>query len=91
MQGLGNYAIDFIVSNEQRFPRRHSPAMNISLFIKLIREWFQKSSLTVKQISSRLFWIVPVTGSLHACDIHRIEYQPSWIKNVVLELVTVTP
>ncbi|OMJ16950.1 hypothetical protein AYI70_g6284, partial [Smittium culicis] len=67
------------------------PVMDISLVIKLLREWGQNSTLTVKQITAKLCWLLSVTGFLRASDIHRIDDQRSHIDQGVLNLVIVAP
>ncbi|OMJ25904.1 hypothetical protein AYI70_g579 [Smittium culicis] len=67
------------------------PVMDISPVIKLLREWGQNSTLTVKQITAKLCWLLPVTGFLRASDIHRIDDQRSHIDQGVLNLVIVAP
>ncbi|OMJ28641.1 hypothetical protein AYI69_g1885 [Smittium culicis] len=47
--------------------------MDISPVIKLLREWGQNSTLTIKQITAKLCWLLPVTGFLRASDIYRID------------------
>ncbi|OMJ26038.1 hypothetical protein AYI70_g462 [Smittium culicis] len=101
-QDLRNYEIGFIVSKEQRVRRRTRyssiqkrfigwPVMDISAVIELLREWVQISSLTIKQITAKIFWLLSVTGFLSDSDIQRIEYQRIRIKHGVLNLVIVAP
>ncbi|OMJ16691.1 hypothetical protein AYI69_g7741 [Smittium culicis] len=90
-QGFGTYAIDFIVPNERRVRCRSRPVMDISPIIKLLREWGQNSTITIKQITAKLYWLLSVTGFLRGSDIHRIDDQRSHIDKGVLNLVIVVP
>ncbi|OMJ07797.1 hypothetical protein AYI69_g11320 [Smittium culicis] len=90
-QGFGTYAIDFIVFNERRVRRRSRPVMDISTVIKLLLEWVQNSTFTIKQITAKLYWLLSVTGFLRASNIHRIDEQRSHIDQGVLNLVIVAP
>ncbi|OMJ22772.1 hypothetical protein AYI70_g2657 [Smittium culicis] len=65
------------------------PVMDISPVIKLLREWGQNSTLTVKQITAKLCWLLSVTGYDRASDIRRIDDQRSHIDKGVLNLVIV--
>ncbi|OMJ07777.1 hypothetical protein AYI70_g10859 [Smittium culicis] len=56
------------------------PAMDISPVIELFREWGQNSSFTIKQITVKICWLLSVTGSLRASDIHTIDDQRSHIE-----------
>ncbi|OMJ10348.1 hypothetical protein AYI69_g10283 [Smittium culicis] len=90
-QGFGTYAIDLIVSNKSCVRRRSRPVMDISPVIKLLREWGQNSTLTTKQITPKLCWLLSVTGFLRANEIHRIDEQCIHIDQGVLNLVIVAP
>ncbi|OMJ19687.1 hypothetical protein AYI70_g4563 [Smittium culicis] len=62
-------------------------AMDISPVIESLREWAQNSSLTVKQITAKLCWMLSVSGFFHARNIHMIEEQRRHIEKWLLNLV----
>ncbi|OMJ25055.1 hypothetical protein AYI70_g1158 [Smittium culicis] len=65
--------------------------MDISPVIELFREWRKNSSLTVKKITTKLCWMLSVSGFLYASGIHRIDDQHSHIEKGVLYLAIVVP
>ncbi|PVU91551.1 hypothetical protein BB561_004345 [Smittium simulii] len=146
-QGLGTYAVDFILSNERRVRRRSRyssiqqrfldwgiandiitdisapklsiiwqstikayksailrlsdsqselsmhpiPEIDIPPILELFREWGPTPNLSFKQLTSKLCWVLAVTGFLRASDIHRIDDAQTRINQGVLCLTIVAP
>ncbi|OMJ23827.1 hypothetical protein AYI69_g4849 [Smittium culicis] len=55
------------------------------------RLWEPTTDLIVKQLTSKLCWLLAVTGFLRASDIHTIDNARSRTENGELNLVIVTP
>ncbi|PWA01876.1 hypothetical protein BB558_001992 [Smittium angustum] len=67
------------------------PNIDISPILELFRTWGPTDGLTDKQLTSKLSWLLSVTGFLRASDIHRIDDGRTRIEKKVLKLIIVAP
>ncbi|PVU96831.1 hypothetical protein BB561_000939 [Smittium simulii] len=65
--------------------------IDISPILELFREWGPTPNLSFKQLTSKLCWLLAVTGGLRASDIHRIDVAQTRIDQGVLCLTIVAP
>ncbi|PVU86641.1 hypothetical protein BB560_006630 [Smittium megazygosporum] len=67
------------------------PTINITPVIEQLKIWGPSETLSDKDLTSKLCWLLAVTGLLRASDIHRIDDSETKIENGVLNLVIVAP
>ncbi|PVU91406.1 hypothetical protein BB561_004407 [Smittium simulii] len=67
------------------------PKINILTVLNTLSNWGLNSELSVKDLTTKLAWLLAVTGMLRASDIHRIDDARSQIINGSLHLVIVAP
>ncbi|PVU87854.1 hypothetical protein BB560_006425, partial [Smittium megazygosporum] len=67
------------------------PTINITPVIEQLKIWGPSETLSDKDPTSKLCWLLAVTGLLRASDIHRIDDSETKIENGVLNLVIVAP
>ncbi|PVV02953.1 hypothetical protein BB560_002580 [Smittium megazygosporum] len=83
---------EFILAiNDSSIKSFVKPTINITPVIEQLKIWGPSETLSDKDLTSKLCWLLAVTGLLRASDIHRIDDSETKIKNRVLNLVIVAP
>ncbi|OMJ26447.1 hypothetical protein AYI70_g157 [Smittium culicis] len=84
-QGLGTYAVDWLLSNKRLAGHDISPVLDLS------KEWGPSTECSIKKLTAKICLLLSITGFLKASDIHRIDDERSHVSLGVLNLVIIAP
>ncbi|PVU87336.1 hypothetical protein BB561_006376 [Smittium simulii] len=81
----------FKTLNESSIRSFIKPSFNISPILETFSNWGTNSEMSIKNLTSKLSWLLAVTGLLRSSNIHRIDDARTYITNGTLHPVIIAP
>ncbi|PVU93738.1 hypothetical protein BB561_003071 [Smittium simulii] len=81
----------FKTLNESSIRSFIKPSINIGPILITFSNWGPNSEIAIKNLTSKLSWLLAVTGLLRSSNIHRIDDARTHITNGALHLVIIAP